>query len=40
MSGTDHILFLVEVAAGIVIGFAAWSFLSPMLSGVPTTPAA
>lgn len=40
MSGTDHVIFLVEVAAGIVLGFVVWSFVSPMLTSVPTTPAA
>lgn len=41
MSGTtEHILFLVELAAGIVAGFVVWSYVSPMLSGSPTVPTA
>jgi hypothetical protein len=34
----DDILFFVELAAGIVLGFVVWSFVSPMLTTVSATP--
>jgi hypothetical protein len=40
MTSGHHILFLVEVAVGVVVGFVLWSYVSPMLSGVPATPTA
>jgi len=40
MDGKDHIIFLVEVAAGVVLGFVAWSFISPMITSVGATPTA
>jgi hypothetical protein len=40
MTDGHHILFLVEVAVGIILGFVVWSFVSPMLSSVPATPTA
>jgi hypothetical protein len=35
-----HIYLLLGVATGIVAGFAAWSFISPMLTSVSATPTA
>jgi hypothetical protein len=40
MTDGHHILFLVEVAAGVVIGFMVWSYVAPMFSSVAATPAA
>jgi hypothetical protein len=40
MTDGHHILVLVEVAVGIILGFVVWSFISPMLSTVPSTPTA
>jgi hypothetical protein len=34
------VLVFVELAAGIVLGFMAWSYISPMLSSVSATPSA
>lgn len=34
------VLFFVELAAGVVVGFMAWSYIAPMLSGVSATPSA
>lgn len=34
------VLFFLEIAAGITVGFMAWSYLAPMLSSVTATPAA
>jgi hypothetical protein len=34
------VLFFVELAAGIVVGFMAWSYISPMLTTVSATPSA
>lgn len=32
------VLFFVELAAGIIIGFVAWSFIAPSLSGISAQP--
>lgn len=40
MTDGHHILFLVEVAAGVIIGFVAWSYISPMFASVTATPTA
>jgi hypothetical protein len=40
MSDTQHVIFLVEVAAGVILGFVAWSFISPMVTSTSATPAA
>ena len=40
MSDTQHVIFLVEVAAGVILGFVVWSFVSPMLTSVSATPTA
>ena len=34
------VLFFLEIAAGITVGFMAWSYIAPMLSNVPATPSA
>jgi hypothetical protein len=34
------VLFFVELAAGIVLGFMAWSYISPMLTTIAPTPSA
>jgi hypothetical protein len=34
----EKMLFFVELAAGIVIGFTIWSYVSPSLSGVAPVP--
>jgi len=40
MDGTAHVVFLVEVAAGIIVGFMLWSYISPMVSSMSPTPTA
>lgn len=40
MTDGHHILFLVEVAAGIIVGFIVWSYISPMFAAVPAQPTA
>lgn len=40
MTDGHHVLFLVEVAAGIVLGFVAWSFIAPMLTSMTPVPTA
>ena len=40
MKGTDHILFLAEVAAGVILGFVVWSYVAPMITSTVATPAA
>jgi hypothetical protein len=34
----EKILFFLELAAGIIGGFAVWSLISPSLSSVNPTP--
>lgn len=34
------VLFFVELATGIVLGFMAWSYISPMLTTIAPTPGA
>lgn len=31
-------LFFIELAAGIILGFTVWSYVSPALSGVGRVP--
>lgn len=40
MDGGHHVLFLVEVALGMIVGFMVWSYVSPMLSSVSAQPTA
>jgi hypothetical protein len=42
MNGTAHVIFLVEVAAGVILGFVVWSYISPMVTSIGhgSTPAA
>jgi hypothetical protein len=36
----EYAIVLVEMAAGIVLGFVIWSFVSPMVTSAAVTPAA
>jgi hypothetical protein len=36
----EHILIFVELAAGVIIGFVVWSYVSPMITSVGVTPSA
>jgi hypothetical protein len=41
LTSGHHILFLVEMAAGVILGFVIWSYISPMVTAmVPATPTA
>jgi len=40
VTDSHHILFLVEVAAGVIIGFVAWSYIAPMITNIGVTPTA
>lgn len=37
MTDGHHVLFLVEVAAGVVIGFLLWSYIQPTIFSATTT---
>lgn len=37
---TKKALFFIELGAGVVAAFALWSYVSPYLSQVNTTPSA
>jgi hypothetical protein len=36
----EYVIVLVEVAVGVILGFVAWSYISPMVTQVGVTPAA
>jgi hypothetical protein len=36
----EHVLIFVELAAGVVLGFVLWSYISPAIASVGVTPAA
>lgn len=36
----EHILIFVELAAGVILGFVAWSYISPMITSTTAVPAA
>jgi len=40
MDGTAHIVFLVEVAVGVIVGFLVWSYVPPMITSMTPTPSA
>jgi hypothetical protein len=40
MTDGHHILFLAEVAVGVIVGFLVWSYVSPMFASVSATPTA
>jgi hypothetical protein len=36
----EYAIVLVEMAAGIILGFVVWSFVAPMVTSTAATPAA
>jgi hypothetical protein len=34
----DHVLFFLELATGIIVGFVVWSYIAPSLSSVASVP--
>ena len=39
MKADELALTTLALATGIVVGFIAWTYIGPMLSGKPATPA-
>lgn len=40
MDSTELALVVVALAVGVVGGFVAWTYVSPMIAGTPTPAAA
>jgi hypothetical protein len=36
----EHVLIFVELAAGVILGFVAWSYIAPMITSTVATPTA